>query len=485
MFRLAYKHNDEIIFYFDLAGNKYVASGGSLAWRINNPGLVHCHSRYSCRNGSIGSCGRYAIFSNPQQGRKALIAWLHSKKYYYASIKTLAEHYKPDNPETFVDQVSSLAKISPNTTLKALDPRQFDRLVIGIEKFCGYAPIGNEAFCPLPKIIAKIENGKNQEDTYLIGDNKVLSKNEAIEWIQSHRLDAVIVHECNGTTHLRSRPRHGIYNIKVRQPDLVLIDGEIDVLVRTVGERKPNQCIWGFINGIANTEQEALASAEKISLAAGGEGVFSMPNDTTPFYIKDGLVCITLKLICDTPIVDWAAKFFRYLLHLAKKDKTHPPVIVFVHSQGAIITEHALELLNEKEREQLLIFTFGGGSFIAPGKSHPDSRNYASSVDFVCSLGQPRLQYLALRRYFGNKEGQSDKEVIYQLALQDAMFDLDSVDPEVTKVYANQRMKYYEQQFAKISNVVVLDPDPKWRHRFESSCYQEAIQSIVGKYRRN
>ena len=36
------------------------------------------------------------------------------------------------------------------------------------------------------------------EDTYLVGDSIVLSKDEATKWILSHRLDAVIVHEKNG-----------------------------------------------------------------------------------------------------------------------------------------------------------------------------------------------------------------------------------------------------------------------------------------------
>lgn len=55
MYKFAYKFNDDIIFYFDACGNKYVASGGNLAWRINNPGLVRSHSHFSRANGSIGS----------------------------------------------------------------------------------------------------------------------------------------------------------------------------------------------------------------------------------------------------------------------------------------------------------------------------------------------------------------------------------------------------------------------------------------------
>lgn len=99
MYKAAYKYNYEVVFYFDSAGNKYAATGGSLAWRINNPGLVHSHTHFSRRLGSIASFGPYAIFSHPQEGRKG------------------------------------------------------------------------------------------KEDTYLIGNNVVLSKKEAIEWIQSHRLD--------------------------------------------------------------------------------------------------------------------------------------------------------------------------------------------------------------------------------------------------------------------------------------------------------
>ena len=80
MYKAAYKYDDNVIFYFDLAGNKYVASGGSLAWRINNPGLVRSRSHFSYRNGSIGNCEGYAIFADATCGRKALVSWLHSKR---------------------------------------------------------------------------------------------------------------------------------------------------------------------------------------------------------------------------------------------------------------------------------------------------------------------------------------------------------------------------------------------------------------------
>jgi hypothetical protein len=55
MYKSAYKYDEDIIFYFDEWGNKYVASGGSLAWRIKNPGLIHNRSHAAWLNNSIGT----------------------------------------------------------------------------------------------------------------------------------------------------------------------------------------------------------------------------------------------------------------------------------------------------------------------------------------------------------------------------------------------------------------------------------------------
>ena len=486
MYKAAYKYNDEVVFYFDSAGNKYVATGGSLAWRINNPGLVHSHTHFSRKLGSIGSFGPYAIFSHPQNGRKALAAWIHSKKYFNSSLKTLAKHYQPGSPDVFINQLSFLSDISPERKIKTLSQKELERLLISIEKLCGYNSTDNETFSLLPKIIAKIENGKDQEDTYLIGDSVVLSKKESIEWIQSHRLDGVIVQEGNGVTYLRSRPNHWIWNIKTHKPVLFPSEEKIDTLMRVIGENKTEQCIWAFINGINNTKEEALASAELISKAAGGEKVLSMPNDTL-WAPVDFLTCLVLKASLDTPIIAWAVKFLRYLIAISKQAKDSPPVIVFLHSQGAIFIEHAMEFLRQEERKQLRIFTFGGGSFIAPDKSHPDSHNYASAADFVCRFGSPNLQLLALERYYGNKKGLTDNQIIAQLSMGDAMLHLDSIDSKVIEAYIKQRTKYYENEFSKIRNLTILDPDPgsKWKHTFISECYQQTIQEIIKKYQRN
>src|SRR5262249_18046830 len=136
-----------------------------------------------------------------------------------------------------------------------------------------------------------------------------------------------------------------------------------------------------------------------------------------------------------------------------------------------------------EERQRLRIFTFGGGSFIAPGKCHPDSHNFASAKDLVCLLGSPNLRTLAMKRYVGLKEGLSLDQILSRLAQEDSMFYLDTTDTAVIQSFENQRKKYYQEQLKIIENVTILDPGPAFEHSFCIDCYQKVIKSLIGDYR--
>lgn len=262
MYRLAYKYSDDIVFYFDFAGNKYVATGGTVAWRINNPGLVPWHFLPSREYGSIGTFGSYVIFSHPQNGHRALNAWLHSKKNFNSTLFGLAQYYQPNSPELFVRKLSSLCEISLDRKVKDLQQQELDQLLRSLEKLCGYAPVGDESVSLLPKIVGKIEK-RNEEDSYIIDGNIVLSKGEAIAWVQSHRLDGVVVHEKDGSVYLRSRPSNCIQHLNIRASELLPLEENIDSLIRIVGEFRPGQCIWAFINGIFNTKDRAHLNQQR------------------------------------------------------------------------------------------------------------------------------------------------------------------------------------------------------------------------------
>jgi hypothetical protein len=481
MYKSAYGYNNETVFYFDEIGNKYVASGGSFAWRINNPGLVKSHSHVARKNGAIGSYEGYAIFSDPKQGKRALSELLQSKKYFNSNLNTIADLYGSRNKSNFLDELCKWYQFDRAKKLSKFSDEEFSQLLFALEKICGYKQIGNERFELLPKILWHIKNVSKKEDYYLVANNCLLSKRETVEKILNHSLDGVIVHLKDGQMHVRSRPSHVMCNIHMPEEALVSKEGEIETLVRVVGNTIEGQPIWGYINGMWNADYEALRSAKLISELAGGGQVFCMPNDTIG-KISDVGTCIVLKLNVDTPIVLNAVKFFRYLIDLSKKETGEVPIVVIAHSMGAIIAEHALEHLSVDERIKLRIFTLGGASFIRPGKCHPESHNFISAKDIIAFFGSPVLRTLALKKHFSLKEGLDEKQMIENWIDDDSEFYLDSKQEEVVRNFQEKRKKWYQDHLDILCNVTILDGN--YGHILDSDHYQKVLKSIIEKYDR-
>jgi hypothetical protein len=480
MYTCAYKKSEQVVLYFDAYDNAYAAIGGSLSWRLNNPGLVPSRSPYARLNGSIGSCDGYAVFPDPLRGRRALLTWIRPNQYYSYTLIVLAKYYCPSAHEEFAATLASKANITVMDQLNKLNHTQFEHLLNAIDKLCGYTSEGEGVFLRLPKIIGKIERNENT-DSYLLENNTIVSIEEAINRVQASQLDAVIVHGQDGKIHLRSRPHHRFIIMHLPLKNLSVYETP-KVIARVVGA-KNGKYIWAFINGINNTKEEAIASAEMISKYTNDEKVFAMQNDTLGLSgIIDFFICIVLKATWDCPVVRQVTTFLKYLLSMSKESQQ--PVVVFAHSQGAIIVEHALHLLNKDERAHLRIFTFGGGSMIAPEQCHPDSHNYANAQDFICFLGSPNWQMCALERYYGRKWGKTDEEIIKELAMRDALLHSDSISMSALEAYEKGRIGKYEKAFADIRNLTVLDPchDSKSSHTFKNDCYQNEIQAIIKRY---
>ncbi len=482
-YKVAWKEGETVLF-IDGSSRKYAAKNGNLAWRINNPGLIKHNCRLAKKNGSIGAWGNFAIFSNPLQGHQALKDWLQSKTIFQSDLYAIAKYYQPQSSEEFVQHLALVVDVPKTIKIIDLTPDKFECLVHSIEKLCGFVRIGNEEFFLLPKIAAKIECPE-KEDFYLVGTDQTLTHREAINWIDSYRLDAVVVHRSNGSTYLRSRPRYQmqILQLKWEQQHFGASSGlETPTLARKIGEKIEAQCIWGFVNGIRNTREDALESCNLISNQAKGEEVFSLCNDSVLQGVKEVGVAILLKIGVDTPVIRNAVQFLRYLLSLSEQNN-NTPVVIFAHSQGAAIIEHALVSLSNDERKKIRIFTFGGWSFIAPDIAHPDSHNYASAGDLISRIGSFNLQYLAIRRYEGFKEGLNLEQIISRLSFDDAISDLDCFDARVVERYTYERSKYYQKEFKKISNLTVLDSGSLWEHSFNNKSYQAVVRMKIDQYR--
>ena len=241
MYKYAYAHDDQTVFYFDELGNKYVARGGTLAWRINNPGLVRSHSHVARKNGAIGSYQGYAIFSDASHGRKALSELLHSKKYFNSNLNTVAELYRSKGKPDFLDELCKWYAFNRAKKLSKFSDEEFSGLLFALEKICGYKQMGNERFELLPKILFHIENASNNEDRYLIAGDILLTREEVIKKILNHDLDGVIVRLTNGGTYIRSRPSYAMMSIHL--PKKSVFSDQDESLIRIIGAYRKGQVV--------------------------------------------------------------------------------------------------------------------------------------------------------------------------------------------------------------------------------------------------
>lgn len=88
-----------------------------------------------------------------------------------------------------------------------------------------------------------------------------------------------------------------------------------------------------------------------------------------------------------------------------------------------------------------------------------------------------------MRRYEGIQKGWDDEKIIEQLAFGDAIHDLDCLEPHLLEKYVQGRCSYYRCEFAKNSNVTVLDSVHTWEHSFNNDSYQSVVRKIIRKYR--
>lgn len=483
MLKKAYRYDDEIVFYFDGHDNKYVASGGSLAWRLNNPGLLLSHSLHRTGYSAIGAYHHYAIFSHLVLGKEALRAWICSTKYCDLPLIEIAKYYTPNNPTEFFNQLCAITGFSSDIKPRALSAKDFGKLLKAIQKLAGFSPENEHQLVPLPKITARFYSSKRKVEFYLAGYEDLLTKDQAIEWVATHKLDAVIVHKSNADVYLRSRPGHHFDQIRFTQHDNEF-ENEFKEAVREVGEEKEGQCIWGFINGLRNTPKKALESATLISNIAGGEHIWYLVNDA---HRSTGDV-VAQKFGHHSESVKFCAQFFKMLVHLADQSpaEVNPPVIVITHSQGALIANLAFDRLPVKIRQRIRVFTLGGAALVSPDIAHPESHNYFSVGDVVSRLTSCNLSLFLLELHERTKTGLTIPQVIAQMIQDDADIYMTSQDEKAIKAYWEERQKYYEDKLWSVRNVTILDENRSgtWEHAFLAPCYQNIIKKLIYRYKK-
>jgi pimeloyl-ACP methyl ester carboxylesterase len=162
-----------------------------------------------------------------------------------------------------------------------------------------------------------------------------------------------------------------------------------------------------------------------------------------------------------------------------------PPIIVFAHSQGALIANIALNRLPATIRQRIRVITLGGAALVSPDISHPESHNYFSVGDLVPRLTSCGLALFLLELHEGTKAGLTIPQIIAQMIQDDADTSMTSQDGKAIKAYWEERQKYYEEKFHSVRNVTVLDEKRSgtWEHAFINPIYQDVLKKIIHRYR--
>jgi len=131
--------NNSVVYEID-DGRSYLWSGGTRAWRNNNPGNIR-GGDFANRRGAIGTAGGFAIFPNYETGFTALIALLCTSTYQQLTMEQAINRYAPpieNNTGAYVTAVEKQIGVSRTTPMSQLSENNLRDFAKAIEKHEGY-----------------------------------------------------------------------------------------------------------------------------------------------------------------------------------------------------------------------------------------------------------------------------------------------------------------------------------------------------------
>ena len=153
-------------------GNIYEASGGSRAWRNNNPGNLE-DGKFVRNNGAIGTDGRFAIFPDAATGFNAMAGLLATSSYQKLTIEGAINRYAPpneNNVENYLKSIERQTGFSRSTPMNNLSKDNLLNLAKAMAKHEGNMS-GKKRLVP-------------RYEKYVwatVGDDKVRPEHEALD----------------------------------------------------------------------------------------------------------------------------------------------------------------------------------------------------------------------------------------------------------------------------------------------------------------
>lgn len=133
-------------------GSQDIRSGGSKAWRNNNPGNID-YGDFAIAHGAIGANGDFAIFPDEATGRAAEIALLKSASYQSQSLAGAIGRWAPpssNDTDAYITAVSTSIGLPKDTPMNSLNQTQLESLASAIQTHEGWTA-GIVSHLPPPK----------------------------------------------------------------------------------------------------------------------------------------------------------------------------------------------------------------------------------------------------------------------------------------------------------------------------------------------
>lgn len=132
-------HKYDVV-YTRANGDETRRSGGTRAWRNNNPGCLR-YSEFTVAQGAIGYAGGFAVFPDAETGMRAICTLLKSDSYKNLTISQAISKYAPPHENDTASYNMNLQKLTgmhPTTKLSELSNAQIQHVARAIRRVEGW-----------------------------------------------------------------------------------------------------------------------------------------------------------------------------------------------------------------------------------------------------------------------------------------------------------------------------------------------------------
>ncbi|MEW6775283.1 MAG: hypothetical protein AB1405_03265 [Bdellovibrionota bacterium] len=121
-------------------GRREWRSGGSRAWRNNNPGNIR-GGQFAEAHGAVGSAGGFAVFPDYATGREAVKSLLGTPNYQNLTVNEAIGRYAPPSENDtgrYQQLIEQFTGLPGNTPMNTLTEEQLERVADAIERIEGW-----------------------------------------------------------------------------------------------------------------------------------------------------------------------------------------------------------------------------------------------------------------------------------------------------------------------------------------------------------